>query len=129
MTRLAGALALIMCSATWAMAAPAYVTTTVNLRAGPGTSHAIVAKIPGGSLIDAGDCAQGWCAVTWQDKSGYVIKSAINLSGRIPPRPRPPVIYYGPPLIYEPPPPYFGPPVYYGPPHYYRPYWRRRWWW
>jgi len=34
-----------------AAAKPAYVASTVNLRAAPGTGSEIVAKIPGGSLV------------------------------------------------------------------------------
>src|ERR1700675_3899415 len=46
----------IACLAMPALAKPAYVASTVNLRAAPGTGSEIVAKIPGGSLVDAG----GW---------------------------------------------------------------------
>ena len=124
-------LGVLVLSATGALAKPAYVMTTVNLRASPGTTSEIVGKIPGGALIDATDCAEGWCAVTWQDKSGFAIQTAIDLSGRVPPRAAGPgypprggyvedddeeQVYVAPP------------PVYYGGP-YYRPYWgwRRHW--
>ena len=79
-------LGVLVLSATGALAKPAYVMTTVNLRASPGTTSEIVGKIPGGALIDATDCAEGWCAVTWQDKSGFAIQTALDLSGRVPPR-------------------------------------------
>ena len=69
-------LGVLMVSATAALAKPAYVASTVNLRAAPGTTSEIVAKIPGGSLIDAKDCSEGWCAVTWQEKSGFAIQTA-----------------------------------------------------
>jgi uncharacterized protein YraI len=132
-------------TATGALAKPAYATSTVNLRAAPGTTSEIVAKIPGGSRFEAGECSEGWCEVTWQGKSGFAIATALDLSGRPPPR-RPtrppgyqdgtdyveggPPVYYedAPPVYYAPPPPYYG---YYGP--YYRGYgyryrgWRRRW--
>jgi uncharacterized protein YraI len=123
-------LGVVLCSSAAAMAKPAYVLTTVNLRAAPGTSNEVVAKIPGGSLVDAADCTDGWCAVNWRDKSGFAIQSALDLSGRVPPRgapgPRggpPPgyVVEEDGPIYYEPGPP---PPVYYGRP-YYRPYWPR----
>ncbi len=122
-------LGILALSATGALAKPAYVASTVNLRAAPGTTSEIVAKIPGGSLIDAGDCTDGWCAVTWQDKSGFAIQTALDLSGRVPRRAAAP--YPGPrgPYVEEEP-VYDGPPpVYYGGP-YYRPYWgwRRHWW-
>jgi uncharacterized protein YraI len=127
-------LGVLLCSAAAATAKPAYVLTTVNLRAAPGTSNEVVAKIPGGSLVDAADCTDGWCAVNWRDKSGFAIQSALDLSGRVPPRrssgpPRSPpgyVVEDEGPIYYEPGPP---PPSYYYRP-YYRPYWRgyRHYW-
>ena len=57
------------------MAKPAYVASTVNLRAAPGTTSEIVAKIPGGSLIDADNCSEGLCAVSWQDKKGLPFRA------------------------------------------------------
>jgi len=131
----------IACVAMPAMAKPAYVASTVNLRAAPGTGSDVVAKIPGGSLIDAGGCDEGWCEVTWQDKKGFAIQTALDMSGRVPQSravsagpyrqaPRGEQIVEGPevadgPVYYDPPPPV----VYYGGP-YYRPYWawRRHWW-
>jgi uncharacterized protein YraI len=128
--------ALALGSTASAIAAQAYVVTTVNLRAGAGTSHEIIAKIPAGSRVDAKDCKDGWCAVSWQGKNGFTIQTVLDMSGRRPrprttyrPGPRyyvegPPAYYYGPPVYY------YGPPRYYGPPYYYyRPYWRRHWWW
>jgi hypothetical protein len=133
-------LGILLSATAGAMAKPAYVASTVNLRAAPGTTSDVVAKIPGGSLIDADNCTEGWCAVTWQGKSGFAIQSALDMSGRVPqqqraagPRMRQPVyadgpgeeeIVVGPPGYYAPPPP----PVYYGYGSYYRPYGRRRRW-
>jgi uncharacterized protein YraI len=124
-------LAALLASAASAVAKPAYVLTTVNLRAAPGTTNAIVGKIPGGSLVDASGCTNGWCAVSWQDKRGFTIQSALDLSGRVPRRGPPPgyAVEDGP-VYYEggpPPPPYYYGPVY-GP--YYRPYWgwHRHYW-
>ncbi|HMA55907.1 MAG TPA: SH3 domain-containing protein [Pseudolabrys sp.] len=128
----------IACVAGPVLAKPAYVASTVNLRAAPGTGSEIVAKIPGGSLVDAGGCDGGWCEISWQDKKGFAIQTALDLSGRVPQQraaaPRPayrqgPDVVEGPevvegPIYYDPPPPV----VYYGGP-YYRPYWgwRRHW--
>jgi uncharacterized protein YraI len=67
-----------------ATAKPAYVASTVNLRAAPGTGSEIVAKIPGGSLVDASACDGGWCEIAWQDKKGFAIQSALDMSGRVP---------------------------------------------
>jgi uncharacterized protein YraI len=109
-----------------ALAKPAYVPSTVNLRAGPGTDKEILGKIPSGSLIDVGECAGGWCAVTWQDKNGHAIETAIDFSGRVPPRRTVRRRYYveEPPIYYEVPPP----PVYYRR-HYFGPYWGPRYRW
>ena len=84
--RLLFCLGVLMVAAAPALAKPAYVASTVNLRAAPGTTSEIVGKIPGGSLIDAKDCSEGWCAVTWQDKSGFAIQTALDMSGRVPQR-------------------------------------------
>ena len=119
-------------AASGALAKPAYVASTLNLRAAPGTTSEIVGKIPGGSLVDAGECTEGWCAVTWQDKSGFTIESALDLSSRVPPRRtvvRRPVYADEPPIYYEvPPPPYYARPYpyYFGRP-YYRRHWRHHW--
>ena len=126
----AAGLAALFGAASGAFAKPAYVASTVNLRAAPGTTSEIVAKIPGGSLIDAGDCTDGWCAVTWQEKSGFAIQTALDLSGRVPPRRvvRRPVYapdYYDEPPVYYAPPPVYVRPYYYGRPYYRR--WHHRW--
>jgi uncharacterized protein YraI len=136
-----------------AVAKPAYVTSTVNLRAAPGTGSEIVAKIPGGSLVDASACDGGWCEIAWQDKRGYAIQSVLDMSGRLPqqraaasapayrqgPEPSAPRSGYrqGPDVLEGPEvvegPIYYEPPavVYYGGPYYrpYRPYYRPYWGW
>ena len=135
----------IACVAMPVLAKPAYIASTVNLRAAPGTGSEIVAKIPGGSLVDASACDEGWCEITWRDKRGFAIQSAIDMSGRVPQQratagpayrqgPQGRQVVEGPevvegPVYYDAPPPA----VYYGGP-YYRPYywgwgggWRRHW--
>jgi hypothetical protein len=138
----------IACIAAPALAKPAYVASTVNLRAAPGTGSEIVAKIPGGSLVDATACDEGWCEISWQDKKGFAIEKALDRSGRVPQQrtaaaagagpayrqgPPGPQVVEGPDVV-DGPPVYYDarpPAVYYGGP-YYRPYWggwgwRRRW--
>jgi uncharacterized protein YraI len=108
--------------------------STVNLRSAAGTTNEIVAKIPGGSLVDATNCSE-WCEVEWQGKKGFAIATALDRSGRVPsPRAAAPRGAYpggyaeddyvpmGPPAVYAPAPYYYG----YGP--YYRPYWGYRRW-
>ena len=122
-----------------AAAKPAYVPSTVNLRAAPGTTSEVITKIPGGSLVDADNCTDGWCAVTWQEKRGFAIQTALDMSGRVParaaagPGPRGPVYTEGPyepeyyvevaPVYYYGPRPYHYYGGYYG--HYYRHGWHR----
>lgn len=129
MTRLMGcAAALTMLWAANATAAPAYVLSTVNLRAGPATTNEIVTKIPAGALVDANNCNAGWCEVVWRDKTGFAVVTALDLSGRVPtvrraapyPGPGPGSRY----VVVDPPPPVVvGPPVYYYRPYgYYRPW-------
>jgi uncharacterized protein YraI len=135
---------LLVGAATGASAKPAYVPTTVNLRAAPGTTSEIVSKIPSGSLIDADNCTEGWCAVTWQGKSGFAKETALDMTGRLPPRSAaqypsaqrrvnsaqgdvyddgPDYVAEGPPVYYEPRPYYYG-----YVPYYYRGWgWRHRW--
>jgi hypothetical protein len=127
-------LGLVLAAATAASASakPAYVASTVNLRAAPGTTSEVITKIPGGSLVDADNCTDGWCAVTWQEKRGFAIQTALDMSGRVParraangPGPRGPVYteeyVEGPPAYYSGPRPYYYGGYYggyYG--HYYR---------
>jgi len=117
-----------------AAAKPGSAVSTVNLRAEANTGSAIVTKIPGGSRIEVGDCTDGWCAVTFQGKSGFAIATALDITGRVvrraPARPpgvgpdddlEPVAPGYGPAYAVAPPPVvYYGPrPYWYGP----RPYW------
>ena len=120
---------LVLLSAASAIAEPAYVASTVNLRSAAGTTNEIIAKIPGGSLVDAVNCSE-WCEVEWQGKKGFAIATALDRSGRIP-GPRPAVrraapvagavvedddyVPVSPPVGYVAPVPY-----YYGYPGYYR---------
>ena len=131
---------LLLAATTLTWAKPAYVGSTVNLRAAPGTTSEILAKIPGGSLVDAGECSEGWCEITWQDKKGFAIQSALDMSGRVPAqraaRPSGQLsqvpayrgrVYTNEPDYIEPPTIYYEPgPYYYD---YYGPSYRRYWGW
>lgn len=127
---------ILLAATSGVFAKPAYVASTVNLRAAPNTTSEVVTKIPGGSLIDADNCTDGWCAVTFKDKTGFAIQTALDMSGRVPQQRRSSAarqpIYEddGPEYVVEGPPPvYYEPgPYYYGRP-YYRGYrgWRHRW--
>jgi hypothetical protein len=129
------ACAVVLLSAS-AVALPGVAVTTVNLRAESNTTSAVLAKMPVGARLDIGDCTGGWCAVTFQGRSGFAIQTALDASGR--PRPvrraLPPGA--GPDDDFEPvapgyrPYPVAPPPVVYGPgPYFYGPgpYWGPRW--
>lgn len=105
----AGALVLLTAAAA---AKPGIVTTTVNLRASADTTSAVLGKIPGSGRVEVGECTNGWCAVTWKGKSGFVIETALDMSGRLAPRAR--VVRRAPPPGYRvarrgPPPGYYAP--------------------
>lgn len=125
---------LLLLSAVSARAEPAYVTSTVNLRSGAGTTNEIIAKIPGGSQVDATNCSE-WCEIEWQGKRGFAIATSLDRSGRAPapraatrrPAPVPPppaTAYIDDDIVPVPPPAVYGVPApyYYGYSYAYRPY-------
>jgi hypothetical protein len=147
MRRLALTACALLLTATAAAAKPGVATSTVNLRADPNTASDVLAKIPAGARIEVGECNDGWCAVTYQGKSGYSIATSLDTTGRAPPRqarraPRGPGYYDddGEVVRGDAPPGYVrvpGPrvyvepePYYYEPRPYWGPYWGPRWgWW
>jgi hypothetical protein len=135
--------AFVLLAATAAAAKPGVTNTTVNLRADPNTASDVLAKIPAGARVEVGECDDGWCAVTYQGKSGHTIQSALDTSGRAPR-----VARRGPPRGYAPyddddmvvrgdappgyvrvPPPGYVVRPYYRPYWGWGPYWGPRWWW
>jgi hypothetical protein len=142
MAQLALVAGTVLLLADGASAKPGIAVSTVNLRAEANTTSEVLAKIPGGTKLEVGDCKDGWCAVTYQGKSGFSIETALDLSGkprrvvrRYPPGVGPdddfvpaPTYGYGgppPPVVYAPGPAYY----YYGGP-YWGPYgYRGGWGW
>jgi len=97
--------AALVVSADLVSAGPARVSSNTNLRQGPGTDHAVITTVPGGSIVEVTQCAAEWCTAHWQGRVGYMI--ATHLDQRpVPVAPR--VVVYSDPLIY-------GPPYFYGP--------------
>ncbi len=62
-----------------ALAAPGIVTTSVGMKAGPGSGFPTVDRIPGGAHVDIHGCLKGdaWCDVSWSGDRGWV--SSQNL--------------------------------------------------
>jgi uncharacterized protein YraI len=57
-----------------ALAAPGVVTTSVSMRAGPGTGFPMVNRVPSGARVNIHGCIRGdaWCDVSWTDSRGWV---------------------------------------------------------
>jgi uncharacterized protein YraI len=98
-----------------ALAVPAVATGNVNVRSGPGTSHAIVDQLRPGQYVDVDFCQANWCFVQKPGPNGWVSANYLAPGGGAPPVYDPPPAYppvYIPPQRYVPPPP----PVYIPPP-------------
>lgn len=98
--RTALAAGLLALSGGIAAAAPATVSTDLNLRAGPGTQYGVVALLPVGSTVDTGGCGNGWCQVNFGGYSGYVSARYLDVGGAVYAEPAPVYVdqpYYGSP--------------------------------
>jgi hypothetical protein len=52
---------------------------TVNMRARPESGATIVARVPIGETVDIRSTAEGWAAVTWGGKHGYMMSEFIDV--------------------------------------------------
>jgi uncharacterized protein YraI len=77
-TRLLGAGSALLLSAGAAAAAPAVVSTDLNMRSGPGTQYGVITTIPGGATVDVDGCTGSWCAVNFNGRSGYASASYLQ---------------------------------------------------
>jgi uncharacterized protein YraI len=77
-----GVLAATTLGAGAAMAAtPAYVTISLNLRAGPGTDYPVVATMAAGSGVTIYGCLSGWswCDIGWDGYRGWAAGSYLQV--------------------------------------------------
>lgn len=65
-----------------AMAWPASATGNVNLRAGPGTGHPVIASLRRGQVVDVIGCAGSWCEVDLGRGSGFVSSGYLARGSR-----------------------------------------------
>jgi cell wall-associated NlpC family hydrolase len=80
--------ALTVGSAGLAMAATAAATTTVNIRSGPGTSHAVVGGLVRGQRISTTSRPRaGWVAVAFAGRRAYVASRYLDSKGALPAKP------------------------------------------
>jgi uncharacterized protein YraI len=71
---LAGAAAALFTLPAVAMAqTPGYVTSNLNLRAGPGVDYPVVETIPAGEPVDIEGCTSqfGWCSLNYRGEYGW----------------------------------------------------------
>ncbi|HEY1544431.1 MAG TPA: SH3 domain-containing protein [Xanthobacteraceae bacterium] len=77
---------LLVLSTGFALAAPAVVQESVNLRAGPGVEYPVVTAMPQGAPIDVMGCEGTWCRVAFGRTVGFASREFLALGGRIGPR-------------------------------------------
>jgi hypothetical protein len=70
-------------SASTALAFPAYVGQSTNLRWGPSTEFPIQVTVPAGSTVDVGECSSEWCAVNWYDYEGFMYRNLLAFDGGV----------------------------------------------
>jgi len=73
-----GALLTLGVGASAAQAAPAYASSTVNVRAGAGTGYPVVDTLRRGERVDIDYCRGSWCYVTKSGPDGWVSASYLN---------------------------------------------------
>ncbi len=69
-----------LASAGSANAATGQTTANVNLRIGPGTSHAVLVAIPAGQPVSIIGCVSGyaWCDVVWGGYRGWLSAAYVT---------------------------------------------------
>ena len=75
------ALALLVTSAA-ASAAPAFATSNVNVRSGPGTGYRTIDSLRRGERVDVQYCEGSWCFVEKAGPDGWVSASYLDRGGR-----------------------------------------------
>jgi uncharacterized protein YraI len=66
-----------------ASAVPATVETDLNIRLGPSTGYAVLDTIPGGAVVDAVACYQGWCQVIWDGIDGFASRAYLDIAPNV----------------------------------------------
>ncbi|MCF1743537.1 SH3 domain-containing protein [Paradevosia shaoguanensis] len=89
---LAGGLAALAFAVTAgaAMAAPAFATSNVNVRSGPGTGYRAVDVLQRGDRVDVQQCRGSWCFISKPGPDGWVSANYLSSGGGDYYRPRPP---------------------------------------
>lgn len=77
---------LLVLSTGFALAAPAVVQESVNLRAGPGVEFPVITALPEGAPIDVMGCEGSWCRVAFGRSVGFASREFLALGGQPGPR-------------------------------------------
>lgn len=91
-----------------ALAANAFTTGNVNVRAGPGTGYDRIGMLLAGTPVDIRSCQDNWCNIRGDRLRGWVSANFLSRAN------------YRPPVVVVPPPVFVRPPVY-RPPYWNRP--------
>jgi hypothetical protein len=63
---------------------PSTTINEISLRKAPRTDSEILAVIPKGTTLAAGDCHGGWCRVSWNGQAGYATDRDLGVAERWP---------------------------------------------
>jgi uncharacterized protein YraI len=64
------------------VASAATVTGDLNLRAGPGTSYAVIDTMPAGAHVNIRNCTGGWCRLSWNGEVGWASDNFLARGSR-----------------------------------------------
>lgn len=81
---IAGALAglALLATTAGAFAAPAFASSNVNVRSGPGTSYRAIDTMRRGERVDVQQCRGSWCFVERSGPDGWVSANYLDRRGR-----------------------------------------------
>ncbi|MDB5529001.1 MAG: hypothetical protein JWR51_2104 [Devosia sp.] len=71
------AAAVLVASASAAMASPGVVTGNANVRAGAGTGYPVISSVQYGQAVDIDYCSGNWCHVSKPGRDGWVSASYL----------------------------------------------------
>ena len=74
------AAAVLVASASAAMAAPGVVTGNANVRSGAGTGYAVISSVHYGQYVDIEYCTGKWCHVSKPGRDGWVSAGYLALN-------------------------------------------------
>ena len=58
---------------------PSTTIVDTNLRKAPRTDSQILAVMPKGTTVEAGNCGDGWCRISWNGQDGYAIARNLGI--------------------------------------------------